>query len=55
MMSRKPQHYKLKNRLFVSIALLVFVSVLLVSTIGSAQFSQHLVEQNTAQTQQLID
>lgn len=55
MMNRKPQHYKLKNRLFVSIALLVFVSVLLVSTIGSAQFSQHLVEQNTAQTQQLID
>lgn len=54
-MSRKPRHYQLKNRLFVSIALLVFASVLLTSTIGSAQFSRQLVEQNTAQTQQLID
>lgn len=54
-MNRKPRHYQLKNRLFASIALLVFASVLLTSTIGSAQFSRHLVEQNTAQTQQLID
>ena len=54
-LKEKTRRYKLKNRLFVSIAALVFLSVMLVSAIGSYRLSGQIVEQNTAQTQQLID
>lgn len=49
------RHYSLKKRLFLSVFLIVFVSIILVSAIGSAQYSRHLIAQNTVQTQQLID
>lgn len=54
-LKEKTRRYKLKNRLFASIAALVFLSVMLVSAIGSYRLSGQIVEQNTAQTQQLID
>ena len=54
-MKKKQRHYKLKNRLFAAIAALVFLSVMLVSAIGSYRLSEHMVEQNTAQTRQLMD
>lgn len=54
-MKEKPHHYKLKNRLFISIAALVFLSVTLVSAIGSYRLSDNLVEQNKTQTKQIID
>lgn len=54
-LKKKTRRYKLKNRLFASIAALVFLSVMLVSVIGSYRLSGQIVEQNTVQTQQLID
>lgn len=54
-LKEKTRRYKLKNRLFVSIAALVFLSVMLVSAIGSYRLSGQIVEQNTSQTRQLID
>ena len=54
-MKKELRHYKLKNRLFASIALLVFASVMLVSAISSYRLSENMVRQNTLQTQQLID
>lgn len=49
------KHYKLKNRLFAVIAVIVFIFVFLVSLVISNQYSDHLIRQTTAQVQQIIN
>lgn len=51
----KKRHYNLKTRLFAIISLLIFISVFLVSTIGTMRYSSMLIVQTTDQVQQLID
>lgn len=49
------KHYKLRNRLFAVIAIIVFIFVFLVSLVISGQYSRHLIRQTTAQVQQIIN
>lgn len=54
-MSRNRKRYHLKTRLLAVISLLIFSSVVLVSTIGFVRYSDDLLEQTATQTQQLIE
>lgn len=54
-MSFLKKRYHLKTRLLVVISLLIFGSVVLVSTIGFMRYSDDLLEQTATQTQQLIE
>ena len=54
-MSGFRKHYRLKTRLLAVISLLIFGSVVLVSTIGFMRFSDDLLDQTATQTQQLIE
>lgn len=54
-MSSVKKMYHLKNRLLAVISLLIFGSVVLVSTIGFMRYSDDLLEQTSTQTQQLIE
>lgn len=54
-MTRLKKRYHLKTRLLAVISLLIFGSVVLVSTLGFVRYSDDLVEQSAAQTQQLIE
>lgn len=54
-MSSVKKTYHLKNRLLAVISLLIFGSVVLVSTIGFMRYSDDLLEQTSTQTQQLIE
>lgn len=49
------KHYKLRNRLFAVIAIIVFIFVFLVSLVISNQYSNQLISQTTAQVQQIIN
>ena len=51
----KTDVYQLKARLLAVIALLIFGSVVLVSTIGFMRYSEDLLDQTETQTQQLIE
>ena len=54
-MSPAPKRYHLKTRLLAVISLLIFSSVVLVSTIGFVRYSEDLLNQTSLQTQQLIE
>jgi len=54
-MSHQKKRYHLKTRLLAVISLLIFSSVVLVSTIGFMRYSDDLLEQTATQTQQLIE
>lgn len=54
-MSPDPKRYHLKTRLLAVISLLIFSSVVLVSTIGFVRYSEDLLDQTSLQTQQLIE
>ena len=54
-MSPAPKRYHLKTRLLAVISLLIFSSVVLVSTIGFVRYSEDLLDQTSLQTQQLIE
>ena len=54
-MSAIKKRYHLKNRLLAVISLLIFGSVVLVSTVGFVRYSDDLLRQTATQTQQLIE
>ncbi len=54
-MSAHKKRYHLKTRLLLVISLLIFGSVVLVSTIGFMRYSDDLIDQTATQTQQLIE
>jgi len=54
-MSNVKKRYHLKTRLLAVISLLIFGSVVLVSTIGFMRYSDDLLDQTATQTQQLIE
>jgi two-component system sensor histidine kinase YesM len=54
-MSANKKRYHLKNRLLAVISLLIFGSVVLVSTVGFVRYSDDLLRQTATQTQQLIE
>ncbi len=54
-MHLKKRRYQLKARLLAVISLLIFGSVVLVSTLGFMRYSEDLLDQTTTQTQQLIE
>lgn len=54
-MSAVKKRYHLKTRLLAVISLLIFGSVVLVSTIGFVRYSDDLLDQTAMQTQQLIE
>ncbi len=54
-MSAVKKRYHLKTRLLAVISLLIFGSVVLVSTIGFMRYSDDLLNQTATQTQQLIE
>lgn len=54
-MSNEKKRYHLKTRLLAVISLLIFGSVVLVSTIGFMRYSDDLLDQTATQTQQLIE
>jgi two-component system sensor histidine kinase YesM len=54
-MAHLKKRYHLKTRLLAVISLLIFGSVVLVSTLGFVRYSDDLVEQSAIQTQQLIE
>ena len=54
-MAHQNRRYQLKARLLAVIALLIFGSVVLVSTIGFMRYSEDLLDQTETQTQQLIE
>lgn len=54
-MSADKKRYHLKTRLLLVISLLIFGSVVLVSTIGFMRYSDDLLDQTSTQTQQLIE
>ncbi|MEN6562608.1 MAG: histidine kinase, partial [Christensenella sp.] len=55
MKHRREKRYQLKARLLAVISLLVFSSVVLVSTLGFMRYSEDLLDQTATQTQQLIE
>ena len=54
-MSSSKKRYHLKTRLLLVISLLIFGSVVLVSTVGFVRYSDDLLRQTATQTQQLIE
>lgn len=54
-MSPPKKRYHLKTRLLAVISLLIFSSVVLVSTIGFVRYREDLLDQTALQTQQLIE
>lgn len=54
-MTHPKKRYQLKTRLLAVISLLIFGSVVLVSTLGFMRFSEDLLDQTATQTQQLIE
>ncbi len=54
-MSSNKKRYHLKTRLLLVISLLIFGSVVLVSTVGFVRYSDDLLRQTATQTQQLIE
>ncbi|HWQ98089.1 MAG TPA: sensor histidine kinase [Clostridia bacterium] len=54
-MSPNKKRYHLKTRLLLVISLLIFGSVVLVSTVGFVRYSDDLLRQTATQTQQLLE
>ncbi len=54
-MTHPKKRYQLKTRLLAVISLLIFGSVVLVSTLGFMRYSEDLLDQTATQTQQLIE